>query len=1518
METGHESAGWECSKESQWIEPPVTGYEFVSPEMFSLVEIDQRQLDSIVQTVPGGAENIQDIYPLSPLQEGMLFHHLLNQQSDTYFLSTLFEMQSHAQVSAMTHALQKVIDRHDILRTAMLSENLPRPMQVVYRRAVLPVEELAVSNSSSLQEIKKRMRPRSQTMDLTRAPLLRLYVVAGGDGAPWYGLLQVHHLICDYQSVRTVIAEMRAILENREQQLTAPTAYRHYMAQVLEHTQAQDAEAFFRGKLGDVSEPTAPFALLDVHGDGTHIEEARDLFEPEMASQVRLQARRMGVSAARMFHAAWALVVARTSGKHDVVFGTVLSTARRRGTSPRQPVLGLSINTLPLRLQMQNVSASELVLQTHRELLELLSHAAAPLTLVQRCSGISGTAPLFTSLLNYRRAASDAPAEAGKTEIRELEYRGSWTNYPIALQVDDLGEGFAVMAQTDSQINPRRMIEYLRTAMQSLLEALEHAPQTPALLLAVLPESEQRQIVESFNATRAAIPQQTVVHELFEEQAQRRPDAIAVVCADQQITYGQLNRRANQWAHALSARGVRPDERVGLYAERSVEMVAGLLGILKAGGAYVPLDVSYPLERLQYMIEDSAPLVLLTQERLRKNLSTAQLQVLTLDADQNQISDEPDCNLNAAELGLQTRHLAYVVYTSGSTGAPKGVAVEHRSVVNLVQWHCTAFELSEASRCSSVAAMGFDAAGWEIWPPLSMGATLLLAPSDAAGDSEKLLAWWEDQSLDVSFLPTPLAEYMFSRDIAPQKLRTLLVGGDRLRHRPVSESFALVNNYGPTESTVVATSGCILAEDRIMHIGRPIANTQIYILDALQQVAPVGVAGEIYVGGVGVARGYLHRPELTAQRFLADPFSLDPQARLYRTGDVGRWRPDGTIEYLGRNDHQVKIRGYRIELGEIEAQLAQHPQVKDAVVIVREEVSGERYLVAYFTPGEQSVPVEELREHLKTRLPEYMIPTAFVVLDRLPLTSNGKLDLKALPVPEVEAYARGHHEPPQGEIEAGLAGLWQESLRVGRVGRHDNFFELGGHSLLAVKSLFEINRLFGCTLKVTDVYRNPILRDLAARVSGSVNHDELVDLSREAVLDEAITAASGIRNAPARNVLLTGATGFVGRFLLAQLLKDTGSTVYCLVRGRSQQHALSRLKSTLEKWKLWRSEFDRRIVVIMGDLGRPRLGVEDDAYQVLVQTIDSIYHCATSMNHLESYAMAKATNVDAARELLKLATHGRPKLVNYVSTLGIFGSYAAGTIRVVDELTAIEHEKHSTARGYAASKWVGEKIFMTASGRGIPCNIFRVGLVWADTQHGRYDELQQGYRIFKSCLLSGYGIEQYRFLMPPTPVDYVACSIVFLANRHHDGRGVFHISASEQLIEDVFKRCNQVAGTSLEVIPYYDWVCEMKRLHQQGQSLPAVPLIEYAFSMNEAAFYEHQRNIASANIRFDCTRTHRELEGAGIVAAGLDDELLKLYVETMLSMDTDLHTCAGPEFNRMLPMRESALRFDGLGRAGGD
>jgi len=589
------------------------------------------------------------------------------------------------------------------------------------------------------------------------------------------------------------------------------------------------------------------------------------------------------------------------------------------------------------------------------------------------------------------------------------------------------------------------------------------------------------------NTAQVDYPKDKCVHQLFEEQAGRTPGQVALVCGNLQLTYGELDSRANQLAHYLRALGVGPEVLVGVCVARSVQMVIGMLGILKAGGAYLPLDPDYPPERLAFILNDAQAPVLLSQQCFVERLSNGKWKVIALDKEDAPITDVPAEPLRDE---VKAYNLTYVIYTSGSTGVPKGVQITHGSLLNLVFWHQRTFDVTARDRATQVASPGFDASVWELWPYLAAGASVYIPDRETRGVPELLRDWIVNQGITVSFLPTPLAEEIIALEWpAETALRVLLTGGDKLQvFPPPNLPFTVVNNYGPTESTVVASSGPVKPTDKkngFSSIGRPIANTQIYILnEALQQV-PTGTAGELHIGGAGLARGYLNRPNLTTEKFILNPFSHEPGARLYKTGDVARYRPDGDIEFLGRTDHQVKIRGFRIELAEIEAVLAQHPDVQQVVVMAREDdVPRQKQLVAYVLskPEQRPKPVE-LRGFLKAKLPEYMVPSVFVMLDAWPLTPNNKIDYAALPTPNAAMKMQGEvFICPRTPLEERLAGIMGSLLGFQEISVNDNFFLLGGHSLLGAQVIAKVRDTFGVELALRSVFDAPTVEALSAEI----------------------------------------------------------------------------------------------------------------------------------------------------------------------------------------------------------------------------------------------------------------------------------------------------------------------------------------------------------------------------------------------------------------------------------------------------
>ncbi|MCF5332595.1 amino acid adenylation domain-containing protein, partial [Pseudomonas syringae] len=1071
----------------------VVGCTRITPSMLPLADLSEDAIERIVRAVPGGTANVQDIYALAPLQEGVLFHHLASVEGDPYLLNTRFALPSEDHLKAFVRALQGVIARHDILRTAVLWEGLDEPVQTVWREAPLAVEALALkaADGDIEQQLQERFDPRHFRLDLTKAPLMKMAYAYDEANSRWVAILLFHHMVLDHMALEVVQREVQADLLGQAAGLPDSVPYRNHVAQARLGVSQAAHEAFFQEMLGQVTEPTLPFGLHDVQGDGRDIKQARQAVSADLAGRIRRQARSLGVSAASLHHLAWAQVLGRTSGREDVVFGTVL-LGRMQGGDGADRSLGMFINTLPLCLNVGEQGVREGVKATHARLTALLGHEHASLALAQRCSAIAPPLPLFSALLNYRHSAEPQVSDQGDRAWSGIEVLG-WnerTNYPLTLAVDDLGEGFALTVQAKAGIDPQRVCAYMETALESLVDALEHSPESLLRSLEMLPRSE-RQLLQEWNATAVDYPQGACVHQLFEAQVEKTPEAIALVFEARTFTYAQLNARANQLAHHLIGLGIGPDDRVAICVERSPEMVVGLLGILKAGAAYVPLDPAYPEQRLRYMLEDSAPAAVLVQSATRALPGELAVPLLDLEGGCCEAKADHDPVARA----VKPDHLAYVIYTSGSSGQPKGVLIEQRGFLNLMHWYLAELKLASDDAVLLVSSYSFDLTQKNILGPLLVGGTLHLARE--AFIPEVLLEQIQREHIThINLSPSAFNTLIDANDSRQlDSIRRVVLGGEpiqvaRLEMLPEPRP-EFINSYGPTEcSDVVAWHRLIDDIDcyrsSVFPIGRPISNTRIYLLDAHGQPVPIGVSGEIHIGGAGVARGYLNLPELTAERFLDDPFSAEPTARMYRSGDLGRWLADGNIEYLGRNDDQVKLRGFRIELGEVESQLAACPGVREAVVLVREHRPGDKRLVAYLTAREGAVlSAAQLREQLSQGLAEYMIPSAFVTLARFPLTPNGKLDRRALPAPEDDSYASRDYEAPAGEVEHALAQIWQTLLGLERVGRHDHFFELGGHSLLAVQLVSRLRQRFEVEVALRDVFAEPTLQGLARQVANA-------------------------------------------------------------------------------------------------------------------------------------------------------------------------------------------------------------------------------------------------------------------------------------------------------------------------------------------------------------------------------------------------------------------------------------------------
>ncbi|MCF4987450.1 non-ribosomal peptide synthetase, partial [Pseudomonas syringae] len=1017
-------------------------------------------------------------FPLTAAQRDVWLDQISRGDSPLYNIGGYLQLSGAVDPVTLHKALEQLVCAHEVLRTVLMPCAGADGMPLQSYAACLPVS-LPLHDVSGYPEPEQAARAlindnMRRPYVLDGSPLLDFCLIRLADDRHWLAG-QAHHLILDgwgFGQLFKSLGELySALMAGKDLELVAP-GYSAFIADDARYQASQRYSldrAYWLEKYRDLPEP---LLVSRYHNRrATDPAPSHAWVQPlpgTLHARMKQFAERHNASAFHVLLAVLHVYFTRTAQRDEWIVGLPLlnrSGARFKAT------LGHFAQVSAVRMAFDDgLDFAALVVEVRDALKRDFRHQRFPLSELNRSLELSreGRAQLFEVSVSYELedhgyCYTDAQAQTVKVS-------NGYEATPLAVH---LRSNSCNDEASLHLVHHRAWIEddEAQAIAGRLLHILEQGLENPALKIQdfhLSVPAEQLQLT-AWNQTERVTDDEQLIHRRIEQQARTRPYAVAAIFQGQHLTYAQLNRQANALAQRLIYQGVRPDDRVAIVSRRGLETLVGLLAILKAGAAYVPIDPSHPRERLHYLLSDSAPVVVLTLSSLIKRLPPLAVPLIELD----HCIDGQGAENNPQVAGLSSDNLVYVIYTSGSTGQPKGVMVEHRTLANLVDWHCQAFDVKASSHTSCLAGFGFDAMAWEVWPTLCAGATLHVAPvQDGGEDIEAMLDWWRAQPLDVSFLPTPVAEYAFSQSQDHPTLRTLLIGGDRLRQFTHNRRYTVVNNYGPTETTVVATSGQVLANGSL-HIGGPIANTRVYVLDEHLQAMPVGVPGELYIGGEGVARGYLNQPQLTDERFVVDPFSDMPQARMYRSGDLVRWNRDGSLDYLGRNDDQVKIRGMRIELGEIEAVLASLDGVKDAVVLVRE-----LHLLAWFTET-STVDIDTLAPAMRARLPGYMVPRAFTRLASLPLTANGKLDRRALPDPD-PAYLLGNaYEAPQGEVEIAMAAIWAQVLGIQRVGRQDNFFELGGHSLLAV-NLVEQLRKAGLKADVHVLLSQPTLAALAA------------------------------------------------------------------------------------------------------------------------------------------------------------------------------------------------------------------------------------------------------------------------------------------------------------------------------------------------------------------------------------------------------------------------------------------------------
>jgi len=1033
-----------------------------------------------------------------------------------YHIPTGLRLQGELHRDALQAALDALVARHEVLRTSFAVRD-DEPLQQIARADVgfcLIEHDLsglpAATRQRRIEEISACEA--GEPFDLSSGPLIRGQLLQLGQEDHLL-LITQHHIVSDGWSSGVMVREIAALYGAFSQGRPSPLPalqiqyadYAVWQRQWLQGEALQAQIEFWKSQLAGAPDLLAlptdrPRPGIQSYA-GAHVE----LRLPgALVLGLRRLSQRREVTLFMTLLAGWAACLSRFSGESDLVIGVPVANRRR---SELESLIGFFSNTLALRVRLDcDPTVAELLAHIKDNTLQAYANQDIPFAQVvevlQPPRSLSYN-PIFQVALAFDNAPGERVLSLPGLSVTKFDLPLSGAKFDLSLSLRDSGDAVEGVLEYATDLFDRPTIERMSGHLLCLLEAMVADDRQRISELNLLSAAQREQLLVRFNEAPAVHGKSGLIHEWFEAQARRTPDALAVMYEGESLTYAQLNGRANQLARYLRERGVGADQRVGICVERSLQMVLGLLGILKAGGAYVPMDPSSSAERLAYLLEDAAPRVLLIQEPLRARLPATSVGVVALDSEWREIARCSAENLDTERGELGAHHLAYVIYTSGSTGHPKGVMVEHGNVTRLFSTTQAWFHFNERDVWTLFHSFAFDFSVWELWGALLYGGRLVVVPHLTARSAPEFYRLVCEQGVTVlNQTPSAFARFIDAQAQSTQRhaLRVVIFGGEALEFRSLKPWLKrhevhqpqLVNMYGITETTVHVSYRALSEEDvnseRSSLIGNPIADLKMYLLDRHRQPVPLGVRGEIYVSGAGVARGYLNRAQLTAERFLDDPFSGAAPARMYRTGDLARRRADGALEYLGRNDQQVKIRGFRIELGEIEVQLRRHPQLKEALVVARDEGAGEKRLVAYVIPdkpADAQIPLcaETLRTHLQAVLPEYMIPSAFVRLAAFPLTANGKLDREALPAPDQNSVASAQYEAPRGEIETIIAGIFEDLLKVPRIGRNDNFFDLGGHSLLLLKVLAAMRAKIGRPPIMAWLFQAPTPAQLAALVS---------------------------------------------------------------------------------------------------------------------------------------------------------------------------------------------------------------------------------------------------------------------------------------------------------------------------------------------------------------------------------------------------------------------------------------------------
>ncbi|PIM71575.1 hypothetical protein CTU88_16110 [Streptomyces sp. JV178] len=1442
---------------------------------------------------------VETAAPLSSAQQQIWFAQQLDPQTPNYHIPMACRIRGPLDVAVVRAALDIVTRRHDALRTVFGADG---ESQRVLGDVDIDVPVVALDDSGAEErEAEARRRCERDALvpfDLATGPLLRALVLRLADDDH---VLQVtvHHIVFDARSQavfwRDFGAAYGVVVRGGDPVDDLPprppvrfSEFAAWQRQALDEGAFDSDLLHWRNRLAGV----APVLELpfDGHGGGADrpaqpSRVARLRVDEQLVTRVRGVARRHGTTDYVVLLAAFQVLLSRYSGSDDVVVGCPASL---RGRAELRDVVGPFINTVVFRgdLGGDGLTFDALVARAKEVTLDGFQHAEVPFAhLVERLNPprVPGRPPLAQVLfqLLHGGPAAGVPALPGCDVSPFLSDLGL-SRLDLEFIVNDerpgprhsapgRESGMTIDVYSAPELFSGAAVDEMLRCYRDLLDALTASPELPIDSA----RTDETRSAAAESGPVVELPDTSLV-DMFAAQAALTPDRVALGGDGTELTYRELDDRVCSLANALMRRGAGPEQIVGIRLPRSVDLVVAILAVLRTGAAYLPLDPDYPADRTAFMVEDARPVVVIDDPQ-------------SLVAPEDRASRPP-----RPRIGPDSA--AYVIYTSGSTGRPKGVVVPHEGILNRILWMQDTYRLDKRDVVLQKTPASFDVSVWEFLWPTSVGAKLVLAAPGGHRDPAYLARLIREQRVTVThFVPSMLRAFL--REPASRGctgLRDVFCSGEALGADLV-DSFhealggvRLHNLYGPTEASVDVTAFPCTPGAASVPIGKPVWNTQTYVLDGRLRRVPVGVAGELYLAGVQLARGYLGRPGLTAERFIANPFG-PPGSRMYRTGDLVRRNADGSLLYLGRTDHQVKIRGFRVELGEIEAALCADPAVESAQVVYRDE-----RLVAYVvTQGAEAgehegggagedtggrVDVRRLRSGVRSLLPDHMMPTDYVVLPAFPLTPSGKVDRKALPAPSPVPSSDRSYVKPRSPFEERLCDIWKERLGVPRVGLTDDFFDLGGHSLLAVRIVADARARLGVEFSIEALFTArtvEALSDTLEEKTALPGHDLVADSELNLRVDLGGGSTAGVPVDPPRRILLTGANGFLGVFLLRELLDQTEADIHCLVRRAGEESPRIRLERELDRHGLRIDEHRHRVVVVEGDLARPCLGLGEEGFDRLAHDVDLVVHNGSEVNLALPYERLRAANVEGVREVLRLAGRHHVKPVHYVSTASVSACLAPASAPVrADSLPRLEA---LPMNGYVRSKWVAEKLVRAAREQGVPTTIHRPSTISGHSVTGLGGGAVAYWQFLRAVVATGTAPEGLDWPENLVPVDFVARALVRLALRPESAGQSFHLTNDSTVRFAELVQQARSLGYSIRPVDSARWREEIQAaaVDSDGPG-PDSPVASVAVVLSAL-----DTETVAPPPAFDVTATS-DLLGPDLVCPAVDAGLLELYLRGLV------------------------------------